>query len=469
MSNPALVMFTCSGCGKQYKWKPELAGKRVKCKCGTTVQVPVGAQDLEEPEMYDLAPASVPMPHAKTGAAAPIAPPQIGIAGTAAALSPVSAVMGPQPVGSGQGAAVGGAPAAPVLAYASARPPRQATDDEQEIAAAARRRDFFLPIGLIAGGTVLSFYNAMAEYPVGLVGAGIIVTVSFIIDMAMILTACMIMVKIMDMSLGSPGQAILKVCAVAIAPDAIGDLVTMWMGPMSGMFVWSLTLVMYFILFKIFFDLDGTEMVILTMLIWLIRTWVGFLLVHMLLSGMMDRAITTISQATTPPPPPAAVQVIKVRVPPAGTAAQIDLAAADALSRYNAAEARVWLADDGERRLGSLSPMESAREVARLYQMSAVEVWVINLVEDVDAGTEEPATEIVVKLPGRGGLRANLMNWRNSLMVPLGYAPVQEAGQTYLHAVYPYEGDDASDHIGDESGSEPVMGTGDFDEDDDDS
>src|SRR5205085_11653326 len=30
----------CAGCGKQYAWKPELAGKRAKCKCGTVVAFP---------------------------------------------------------------------------------------------------------------------------------------------------------------------------------------------------------------------------------------------------------------------------------------------------------------------------------------------------------------------------------------------------------------------------------------------
>src|SRR5690348_16638707 len=32
--------FSCGACGKQYRWKPELAGKKVKCKCGTPISVP---------------------------------------------------------------------------------------------------------------------------------------------------------------------------------------------------------------------------------------------------------------------------------------------------------------------------------------------------------------------------------------------------------------------------------------------
>ena len=32
--------FTCDSCGKTYAWKPQLAGKRVKCKCGSPLTVP---------------------------------------------------------------------------------------------------------------------------------------------------------------------------------------------------------------------------------------------------------------------------------------------------------------------------------------------------------------------------------------------------------------------------------------------
>ena len=40
MSEVGLVGFSCTACGKQYRWKPELAGKTVRCKCGNPVSVP---------------------------------------------------------------------------------------------------------------------------------------------------------------------------------------------------------------------------------------------------------------------------------------------------------------------------------------------------------------------------------------------------------------------------------------------
>jgi len=54
------AMIQCPICQKEYRWKPELAGKRVKCKCGEVIDVPEGSPSAEEGELYDLvdAPAS---------------------------------------------------------------------------------------------------------------------------------------------------------------------------------------------------------------------------------------------------------------------------------------------------------------------------------------------------------------------------------------------------------------------------
>jgi DNA-directed RNA polymerase subunit RPC12/RpoP len=35
--------FVCPSCGKQYKWKPELAGRSAKCACGAKIVVPATA------------------------------------------------------------------------------------------------------------------------------------------------------------------------------------------------------------------------------------------------------------------------------------------------------------------------------------------------------------------------------------------------------------------------------------------
>jgi hypothetical protein len=46
--------FSCDACGKTYAWKPELAGRRVKCKCGQPVSVPAEDPATESiPEGFD--------------------------------------------------------------------------------------------------------------------------------------------------------------------------------------------------------------------------------------------------------------------------------------------------------------------------------------------------------------------------------------------------------------------------------
>src|SRR3954471_20954528 len=41
--------FNCSTCGKEYRWKPELAGKKAKCKCGNVVAIPAKAPAAAAP------------------------------------------------------------------------------------------------------------------------------------------------------------------------------------------------------------------------------------------------------------------------------------------------------------------------------------------------------------------------------------------------------------------------------------
>ena len=40
MSEISGPKFSCPSCGKEYKWKPELAGKKGKCKCGGVLAIP---------------------------------------------------------------------------------------------------------------------------------------------------------------------------------------------------------------------------------------------------------------------------------------------------------------------------------------------------------------------------------------------------------------------------------------------
>src|SRR5580698_3774716 len=56
MSDAPSTTFACQSCGKQHKWKLELAGKRGKCKCGNVITVPaeLSPQESDEGDLYGL-------------------------------------------------------------------------------------------------------------------------------------------------------------------------------------------------------------------------------------------------------------------------------------------------------------------------------------------------------------------------------------------------------------------------------
>lgn len=59
MSETGTEQFLCQGCGRSYRWKPELSGRKVKCKCGQVMTAPEAFApamvEVEEEELYSLA------------------------------------------------------------------------------------------------------------------------------------------------------------------------------------------------------------------------------------------------------------------------------------------------------------------------------------------------------------------------------------------------------------------------------
>lgn len=56
MSQAQSNSITCPFCNRQYNWKPDLAGRRVKCKCGNIIAVPEHAPSEDQPaeDTYDV-------------------------------------------------------------------------------------------------------------------------------------------------------------------------------------------------------------------------------------------------------------------------------------------------------------------------------------------------------------------------------------------------------------------------------
>src|SRR3989442_977171 len=66
MEQTAVRSVSCDTCGKQYRYKPQLAGKKVKCPCGGRVRFPLDEQQPAasaapvEVDLQRLAQAEVP-------------------------------------------------------------------------------------------------------------------------------------------------------------------------------------------------------------------------------------------------------------------------------------------------------------------------------------------------------------------------------------------------------------------------
>ena len=77
--------FKCAACGREFRWKPELAGKKAKCKCGATVSVPhvapTAAPAVVEHDPFEMAGEPEPVAPPPQYRAAPLSPPPAPVVG----------------------------------------------------------------------------------------------------------------------------------------------------------------------------------------------------------------------------------------------------------------------------------------------------------------------------------------------------------------------------------------------------
>jgi hypothetical protein len=230
--------FQCESCGKSFRWKPELAGKRAKCKCGEVMTCPSKMPIDEEADdgLMELAPA--PMP------ARSIARTVISTPANASAVMPVAgATSVPRPILSyrAEKAAVDKIFPNPVM-------------------------DLWAPIWVFGIGIGIEIFllsigryalksRATVPYAAGFLTA-------FMIFRMVILSAGMYLAaKVRHINLGRFVASILKLLAISIAPSAAMDLcglVTRFI-PLGFLGNWLIGFVVYFALIGTFFDLDQED------------------------------------------------------------------------------------------------------------------------------------------------------------------------------------------------------------------
>ena len=194
-------------CNKSYAWKPELAGKRVKCKCGAVIEVPHPPvqPDVEE-DLYDVAPSDEPVKPKRPSVQMPVA--------SASASARTS-----------------GGVAVPYQS-APTKPDRMSDKTLMDM-----NRDVHVPIGLLAAGVIA--YLSCFAFKYHLTGYGIAITSVGLFVMTALKAALMVgfalfIANPLGVSFGGIWTAALKLAAVAVFCDGITSWVDLAVVKMSG-------------------------------------------------------------------------------------------------------------------------------------------------------------------------------------------------------------------------------------------
>ena len=229
----AAGQFACETCGRKYKWKPSLAGRRVKCACGEEMICPA-APPADGDDLYDFAP-----PEART------APTH-----AAAASVATSSV-----------AAQSHAPSSP-LQYQNPRD-RGVTESGSEYFP-DKTIDYHLPLALIAGGTLIEVVAALYRGSHSRAGFAPYLTdvgLQLVVGTATKLLAVFIAARFRGIELGKLPTAIMKLAAISIAPGAAFTLLS----PALAVIPFGILLgllgqfILYFALLGTLFHMDESD------------------------------------------------------------------------------------------------------------------------------------------------------------------------------------------------------------------
>lgn len=285
MSEVAIQRFGCDGCGKQYPWKPELTNKKAKCKCGSVITVPdlsVVADDpppLPDDGIFDFIDNA---PEVESAQAAALR----------AAAMPV-AIPVAQPAAKGAKKA-GAVKSSQVLGYRQGPTQRDRTRASQQFETMHdMTRDVWVPTGLIVASFAaffvwLAMQGANSSASLGMFGGGLAIMLG--VKTVCMIIGAFIVSSMAGVSFGPFSTAILKLAAVAIAPDMLATIIEDSIGvPGAFLIANSVALGFYWFLISYLFSMDASEawgVVVLFGFLRFILTFVlGMLLVGMLMSG----------------------------------------------------------------------------------------------------------------------------------------------------------------------------------------
>ena len=313
MSESIPVGVTCTGCGKTYRWRQEFAGQQMRCRaCNGVLVMPAEPPEAREDEdqgqtiplVADADPYEIDQ---NTGQEEAIA-----LDGDAKGPDISSCPSCGNPVGTSAAICVNcgfsiqegrqletaieaddtepgkkrrkkkarkaekeGAeePAAP-------KSIKQRLADRDDEAQSSKFIDIQLPLILLAIGLVVAVVQQSqfsGAAPRSLVQACIVVTAEIVITVPLLLVGLYFAAWVLGVSYGPLGIGLLKLTAIAVGPDAIGDIIGSIMGGgLTGWFVSAfVALIAYWILLAKMFDLDLNEAFETIILVWFVKFIAG--------------------------------------------------------------------------------------------------------------------------------------------------------------------------------------------------
>ena len=409
----AIGKLACGQCGRNYAWKPEYAGRSLKCKCGATIKAPAAAPSTK-PVSAKAAPAAAkPVPVAAGAGPAdiddieqmlsqaaeydvkdePAPPPK-----PAARVTTAQTVM---PAGGVAVAAAATGPGSPLLGYA--RTIRKPVDEGTQGAVVT---DFYVPLVLIALGLLVYYFDARLYGIRSIPVAGIFIVFKTVINLALVFIALLIGVQLIDLGLGPIGPALLKIAAVALLPAALSDIIGYYT---MGLVPWIFSALMYGILLYVLFEMEYSEIAISTGIIWFVQTWVGMLLVGLLLgvigaahSSSPSKGASAIGSSFFGPSPSAQTEEPEFDPTPEGQ----DKRAEYWIENKKAVDAREWLKPEHDHAGVRFTTDTMLQWTEKFYAAGAKKVWAADFYE---LGKRQAAHYLLVEMPTDKAARAAVL------------------------------------------------------------
>jgi hypothetical protein len=421
--------FSCDGCGKSYSWKAELAGRRVKCKCGQAMTVPREdpAAEVESAGFDDL----YALAQGTPVEAAPVTPaayggggggggtglcPSCGSATGAGAVICVSCghnlktgkKMKTQKVAveAGAGGGAGG-----MLAYAGRRP-------GEEVAARGGDvfinpvTDLYIPMACILVGTMLSYVEVVYGRGIRSPGLAIMyIGISTLMTILLGVPGVLMTVKMFDLGLGPIGPGLLKIIACLVLPGAVGGVILAFV-PAGWYLAWFVSFGVTIVMFMKMLEMDYTETVICSMIIWLVRTWGTVALMALLFGAVFGMGGKSGSSKALQMAAGGGLE--DVGDDTGMSKHDYDKHIDELVATSKLTEAKSWLAENPEREFRGQVHEKAVAIVNELYAMGAKNVEVVHFAREKDP--DESPSEILVTLPKDKAARKKLFGYQKHML-----------------------------------------------------